>query len=262
MESSDRDKARIHNRSFTTSWFPSIPEEYRGKVHSSAFLNKKTFVPETLQASDDVNNSKSQQELDESLKDVSNGRQVKTFYSDIVSKPSSNPSKSTFRTKSTVKTLVGQQSPSHSSLISSSSTSTRFWCETCNDFVTQNLDDHLRSIVHLVEDSSHPSKHYFLSESNKGYQILKYKMNWTEEQGLGANNQGRLDPIPSQLRSDRKGLGSSGNLDPKVTHFKANDISAVQRKTIVKLQPKKKKLKHLRILEKQKEDMIREEIFR
>jgi hypothetical protein len=46
-----------------------------------------------------------------------------------------------------------------------------------------------------------------LSESNIGFQLLK-KSGWKEGTGLGATEQGRLDPVETQLKQDRRGIGA------------------------------------------------------
>jgi len=46
-----------------------------------------------------------------------------------------------------------------------------------------------------------------LSESNIGFQLLK-KSGWNEGTGLGATEQGRLNPVEPQLKQDRLGIGA------------------------------------------------------
>lgn len=59
--------------------------------------------------------------------------------------------------------------------------------------------------IHRVPSGSVPSAN--LSESNIGFQLLK-KSGWKEGTGLGATEQGRLDPVETQLKQDRRGIGA------------------------------------------------------
>eukprot|EP00898_Chlorokybus_atmophyticus_P003201 jgi/Chlat1/3882/Chrsp26S04170 len=47
---------------------------------------------------------------------------------------------------------------------------------------------------------------YSISQSNVGYKLLK-KAGWSEEHGLGAGEQGRLQPVVPQMKADKKGIG-------------------------------------------------------
>ncbi len=89
------------------------------------------------------------------------------------------------------------------------------------------------------------------------------KMEWEENNGLGATGQGRRDPVPTQLKLDRKGLGANGNLPYKITHFRANEIP-----DSLKLEEKPKKIRMTKYkrkikekLEKNQEKAIRNFVF-
>jgi hypothetical protein len=49
-------------------------------------------------------------------------------------------------------------------------------------------------------------------------------MNWEEEKGLGAQNQGVLDPIKTRLKNDRQGVDLTMKKPLKVTHFKSGEV--------------------------------------
>ena len=49
---------------------------------------------------------------------------------------------------------------------------------------------------------------------------------WTEG-GLGAREHGRLQPVKTALKRDRRGLGSAGVEPARVTHFGPKDTAAV-----------------------------------
>jgi len=91
------------------------------------------------------------------------------------------------------------------------------------------------------------------------------QMNWEENQGLGAKNQGTLNPIKTRLKNDKKGLGnvSKENL-LRVTHFKPGEIpnSHLAKKKKQKIRITKAQ-KHLNAnQEKKRDESIRASIFR
>ncbi|PRP80907.1 hypothetical protein PROFUN_11348 [Planoprotostelium fungivorum] len=97
-------------------------------------------------------------------------------------------------------------------------TSKKWICEECGESIDHNVskEQHESAFSHRL--STHGArKQYHIQESNKGYRMLK-NMSWNEEQGLGARNQGTLDPIKTQLRRDKSGLGKK-DLPYRVTHF-------------------------------------------
>eukprot|EP01133_Synstelium_polycarpum_P007972 gene7972-9366_t len=89
------------------------------------------------------------------------------------------------------------------------------------------MSSHVNTIAHLVESRSgiQPRKYYHIPEDNQGYKMM-LETGWTEEQGLGRENQGRLDPIATALKLDRKGLGNTP-LPSRVTH-RPQDIKSAK----------------------------------
>ena len=58
-----------------------------------------------------------------------------------------------------------------------------------------------------------------IRSSNKGFKMLS-RMGWSEGGGLGKDQQGRVEPVRAEVRTERAGLGSdasfvSGNVDPR-----------------------------------------------
>ena len=58
-----------------------------------------------------------------------------------------------------------------------------------------------------------------IRSSNKGFKMLS-KMGWSEGGGLGKDQQGRVEPVRAEARSERAGLGSDasfvgGDEDPR-----------------------------------------------
>jgi hypothetical protein len=62
-----------------------------------------------------------------------------------------------------------------------------------------------------------PAPYYAIPKANPGYQMLK-KLGWSEEKGLGVNEQGNKGPLKTVLKNDRLGLGRDQK-KPRVTHF-------------------------------------------
>eukprot|EP00658_Telonema_sp_P-2_P034590 TRINITY_DN2523_c0_g2_i1.p1 TRINITY_DN2523_c0_g2~~TRINITY_DN2523_c0_g2_i1.p1 ORF type:complete len:300 (-),score=84.40 TRINITY_DN2523_c0_g2_i1:424-1323(-) len=97
----------------------------------------------------------------------------------------------------------------------------RVWCPVCKvETAKQEWVTHRSSIGHQMSinmQGGPPTKTYGLGPNNKGYQMLKSAMGWKEDQGLGAANQGRLDPIKTVIRTKHAGLGTQA---PKaaITH--------------------------------------------
>ncbi|KAG0610630.1 hypothetical protein M758_7G079700 [Ceratodon purpureus] len=66
-----------------------------------------------------------------------------------------------------------------------------------------------------------------LSESNIGFQLLK-KSGWKEGTGLGATEQGRLDPVKTHFQPDRRGIGA----DVKKKVILSSEERRSQKKTL------------------------------
>ncbi|XP_076442184.1 G patch domain and ankyrin repeat-containing protein 1-like [Babylonia areolata] len=107
----------------------------------------------------------------------------------------------------------------------------RFYCDVCkSEFSDSNQSDHQRSTVHIFNTGQKPKVDSFLiPPSNVGYRLMM-KRGWDGSRGLGPCGEGQRYPIKTVLKQDRKGLGNVVKDKAKVTHFKANDQSAVTRK--------------------------------
>ncbi|XP_062205372.1 uncharacterized protein LOC133907365 isoform X1 [Phragmites australis] len=63
-----------------------------------------------------------------------------------------------------------------------------------------------------------------IGSSNIGFQLLK-KSGWKEGTGLGAQEQGRLEPVETRLKNNKRGLGSKEpKLKPKVEDDVEKDL--------------------------------------
>ncbi|KAG0222974.1 G patch domain and ankyrin repeat-containing protein 1 [Actinomortierella wolfii] len=111
------------------------------------------------------------------------------------------------------------------------SDSERIWCSTC--LLKVHKDDALRhqhGTAHLLSQDSaiRPLDSLILSPNNKGFKMM-LKSGWDYEKGLGAQGQGRRHPIATQLRQDRRSLGSANEPKKVVTH-KIEEIESARQK--------------------------------
>ncbi|KAL5226209.1 hypothetical protein ABZP36_012848 [Zizania latifolia] len=62
-----------------------------------------------------------------------------------------------------------------------------------------------------------------IGSANVGFQLLK-KSGWKEGTGLGAQEQGRLEPVETRVKNNKRGLGAKEpKLKPKVKGDVEND---------------------------------------
>ncbi|XP_066468628.1 G patch domain and ankyrin repeat-containing protein 1 [Tiliqua scincoides] len=103
------------------------------------------------------------------------------------------------------------------------------YCSVCQTHYSEDtVALHERSTAHLFNRRDPlPPTRYHIPENNVGFQLM-VKGGWNQEAGLGPEGTGRKFPIQTVLKRDQKGLGFSRSLKPKVTHFDANDSSAVE----------------------------------
>ncbi|KAK3156801.1 hypothetical protein QOZ80_2AG0112120 [Eleusine coracana subsp. coracana] len=98
-----------------------------------------------------------------------------------------------------------------------------------------------------------------IGSSNIGFQLLK-KSGWKEGTGLGAQEQGRLEPVETRVKNNKRGLGSKEpkakpkpkvkddvEKDPKKAKVNQQDMPTKRRtklaaKRIRKLQEEEKRL--------------------
>lgn len=95
--------------------------------------------------------------------------------------------------------------------------------------------------------------------SNIGFQLLK-KCGWKEGTGLGAAEQGRLHPIETHVKHDKRGIGAEKKLKPVISSTpKENDQK--QPKTTRKKKILSKKLRKLQAEEKRMQEQEFERAF-
>ena len=221
------------NDQYVSRIFPPLPDGI--DIHPKDWINKKEFIPESKEMQEEVKIHPIGR-TEENL-----GKEIQNFYKNIA-----------------LGGIKEESLPNEEILEESKKP---FYCEDCDEILNSSIDpeEHVRSFTHIfMRNKEKPKKKYYLNESNKGYQILKYKLNWDENQGLGANNQGQLDPLKTRLKTDRKGLGAPSKGHPlMVTHFKPFQVPSQPMKRVTKLQKR-----YLEQKQKLFEEKLREEIFR
>lgn len=171
-------------------------------------MQKKRFIPETIGEEDGKREKPFRTEIPTEEEE---GRDSRSFYLSIVMEKS----------KEEQEDSLSDSSEDHTG---------QFHCEICGDWFSDTIpfDQHHCGLVHQYNSAARPKKSYHLKQSNRGYQMLK-SMDWEEDEGLGARGQGRLDPIPTSLKSDRKGVGAPQIKPKAITHSKPNEIPEAQR---------------------------------
>lgn len=104
------------------------------------------------------------------------------------------------------------------------------YCEVCKThYQEDSVEQHNRSTIHLFNEKKNPVPTYYcIPEHNVGYKLM-VKEGWDRETGLGPDGKGRKFPVQTVLKRDQKGLGFQTDQKPKVTHFGAHDVQAVER---------------------------------
>ncbi|KAJ8712524.1 hypothetical protein PYW07_005366 [Mythimna separata] len=82
-----------------------------------------------------------------------------------------------------------------------------YTCEICNK-TFPDREEHLASTIHNISASRGKKipASYVLPASNRGYQLM-LKGGWDRQSGLGRDGSGKLYPIKTVQKKDRKGLG-------------------------------------------------------
>lgn len=99
----------------------------------------------------------------------------------------------------------------------------KLYCLLCN-FSINNWENHKTSTIHLfnnnkIEIKSHP---LFLDMNNKGYEILN-RIGWNIDKGLGKEENGRIEPIYTELKNNKSGIGYENDKKKKITHFPSHN---------------------------------------
>jgi hypothetical protein len=105
-----------------------------------------------------------------------------------------------------------------------------FDCVICQERITStDQATHERSTLHTFNaQKSVSTRRIVLPESNRGVQLLA-RLGWRDDQGLGKDGQGQIQPAKSILKLDRTGLGHTQQLPARVTHFPSHNAEQAAR---------------------------------
>uniref|UniRef100_A0A667WGZ2 G-patch domain-containing protein n=1 Tax=Myripristis murdjan TaxID=586833 RepID=A0A667WGZ2_9TELE len=102
------------------------------------------------------------------------------------------------------------------------------WCHVCESQYSSSLSSHLSSTLHQFSlRHPQPTPHYCLPPSSASYKMM-VRCGWNPRAGLGPEGAGPMQPVPTVLKRDQKGLGYGPMKRAKVTHFQAKDHEAVK----------------------------------
>lgn len=142
-------------------------------------------------------------------------------------------------------------------------------CDECGEmFDTNQKVLHRATIAHrlsLPGEYLRTNPGFGISESNVGFKLMK-KSGWDGVSGLGDGSTGKLFPVKTILKQDRKGLDMGDSKKSRVTHFGPHDIRSVSRKYVKKGTRIKKRIKDVKRGKKimqvtiQPEQILRENI--
>jgi len=103
-------------------------------------------------------------------------------------------------------------------------------CEECGEkFDVDQKVQHQAEISHQLSLKRNISKRnpgFGISEANVGFKLMK-KYGWDGVSGLGDDQSGKLFPVKTVLKQDRKGLDVGDKKKLKVTHFGPNDPESI-----------------------------------
>lgn len=135
------------------------------------------------------------------------------------------------------------------------------FCPDCKiEIKKSSSKSHQSSTAHLFSckyNTNASVKSFGIAHSNRGFKLMK-TIGWDGNSALGARKNGKMYPVKTVIRKGRTGLGIQQD-DPKITHFKANDVRAVHYKSQPPALTRKEILKQS-LKEKRREQMIRREL--
>ena len=105
-------------------------------------------------------------------------------------------------------------------------------CEECGEMYDKNdLPSHRAKISHQLskknEINSKRNPGFQISEMNVGFKLMR-KSGWDGASGLGDDGTGKLFPVKTIFKQDRKGLESGDRKRSRITHFGPNDVKSVE----------------------------------
>ncbi|CAK8692092.1 unnamed protein product [Clavelina lepadiformis] len=139
-------------------------------------------------------------------------------------------------------------------------------CKTCQCLYSATTDgkesenSHHSSTLHQFckheKERVSAIPHFYLSANNKGYKMLR-KEGWDGASGLGSQCKGQKFPVKTILKRDRSGLGCLTQSPARITHFGANDTSAIKSLELVSFSDRKQQLQRKEARERELERKFR-----
>lgn len=135
------------------------------------------------------------------------------------------------------------------------------FCSDCGIEISRSSSkSHQTSTVHLFSckfKGNMNHKNFGITRSNRGFQMMR-RTGWDGESALGARRNGKLYPIKTVIRKTRTGLGVEQE-PAKITHFKANDPSAVHFRPVPRA-PSRKEIHENDFKDKRREQRLRRDL--
>ena len=105
-------------------------------------------------------------------------------------------------------------------------------CPDCGDKYDKNYpSSHRAKISHQLsrknDENIKRNPGFQISELNVGFKLMR-KSGWDGTSGLGEGGGGKLFPVKTIFKQDRKGLEAGDRNKSRVTHFGANDVKSIE----------------------------------
>lgn len=105
-------------------------------------------------------------------------------------------------------------------------------CDICGEMFDADLKKlHMSKITHQLSVKRMIKRNpgFVLNESSLGFQMMK-KSGWDGVSGLGIHQCGKLFPVKTSLKKDRKGLNIGDRKHMRITHFGPMDVRSIERR--------------------------------
>ena len=105
-------------------------------------------------------------------------------------------------------------------------------CPDCGELYDKNnLSSHRAKISHQLskksEENIKRNPGFQISEFNVGFKLMR-KAGWDGTSGLGEEGDGKLFPVKTIFKQDRRGIESGDRKKSRITHFGPNDVKSIE----------------------------------
>ena len=105
-------------------------------------------------------------------------------------------------------------------------------CPDCGEIYDKNnLSSHRAKISHQLskksEENIKRNPGFQISEFNVGFKLMR-KAGWDGTSGLGEEGDGKLFPVKTIFKQDRRGIESGDRKKSRITHFGPNDVKSIE----------------------------------